>query len=89
MTNIAHLICSKYFSGIEQHVHELTSTLTNNSDYDFYIFADKKLEPYFQNHRFQVFPNKFRFNLFLLASLKKTLRIYIKFSSICNSLHVY
>ena len=48
MNNIAHLICSKNFSGIEQHVHELTSTLTNNSDYDLYIFGEgedrKKLQ---------------------------------------------
>ena len=47
MNNIAHLICSKNFSGIEQHVHELASTLTNNSDYCLYIFADKTLEPHF------------------------------------------
>ena len=74
MNNIAHLICSKNFSGIEQHVHELTSTLTNNSDYDLYIFADKTLEPHFQNQRFQIFPNKFRFNLFALFKLRKLIK---------------
>ncbi len=74
MNNIAHLICSKNFSGIEQHVHELTSTLANNSDYEIFIFADKTLEPHFQNHRFQVFPNKFRFNLFALFKLRKLIK---------------
>ena len=74
MNNIAHLICSKNFSGIEQHVHELTSTLTNNSDYDLYIFADKTLKPHFQNQRFQIFPNKFRFNLFALFKLRKLIK---------------
>ena len=74
MNNIAHLICSKNFSGIEQHVHELTSTLANNSDYEIFIFADKTLEPHFQNHRFQVFPNKFRFNLFALFKLQKLIK---------------
>ena len=74
MNNIAHLICSKNFSGIEQHVHELTSTLANNSDYEIFIFADKTLEPNFQNHRFQVFPNKFRFNLFALFKLRKLIK---------------
>ena len=74
MNNIAHLICSKNFSGIEQHVHELTSTLTNNSDCDLYIFADKTLEPHFQNQKFQIFPNKFRFNLFALFKLRKLIK---------------
>ena len=74
MNNIAHLICSKNFSGIEQHVHELTSTLANNSDYEIFIFADKTLEPHFQNHRFQVFPNKYRFNLFALFKLRKLIK---------------
>ena len=74
MNNIAQLICSKNFSGIEQHVHELTSKLTNNSDYDLYVFADKKLEPHFQNLRFKLFPNKFRFNLFALFKLRKLIK---------------
>ena len=74
MNNIAHLICSKNFSGIEQHVQELTSTLTNNSDYRLHIFADKDLESHFQNHRFQVFPNKFRLNLFALFKLQKLIK---------------
>ena len=76
MNNIAHLICSKNFSGIEQHVQELTSTLTNNSDYRLYIFADKNLETHFQNHRFQVFPNKFRLNLFALFKLRKLIKVH-------------
>jgi glycosyltransferase involved in cell wall biosynthesis len=74
MNNIAHLICSKNFSGIEQHVHELTFKLANNSDHEIFIFADKTLEPHFQNHKFQVFPNKFRFNLYALFKLRKLIK---------------
>ena len=79
MNNIAHLICSKNFSGIEQHVHELTSALINNSDYRLHIFADKNLESHFQNHRFQVFPNKFRLNLFALFKLRKSILGHYRF----------
>jgi len=74
MHKIGHLIMSKNFAGIEQHVDEITNEINQSSKYHCVVIGDKILKEKFKSNKYINFQNKYRYSIFNLVKLKRIIK---------------